>query len=624
MTPVTINQILNVWPVFVSVATALTSQDFRFCVLVSKEWHRLFTPELYRVLGNKDCSLSLNHHLNLLLDPTSPLRQLYSLFVQELIVNSSLLLPVTQDSHSLSSAPVFPNLKRLCQRIPPSFTTAPTVQVPRATTIQVERSLNFLELHSRITEVEIVLLNMTEDAFDRLCMVVEHHSSLKSIRIISNWFRSSSHPYQRFTWACRRLANVSIEVPGIYPWEMTDSPARIIPEQDVKLICGDNLGKGKSRIELHTLKIIHTSSRDNWIYFPMLQMCTNLEKLELKVHWSSDTSLQLAFYLHSFCPKLSSICIWAIPGPWDTQQDMNQAVKLLCSLSNSNTPVFSAFISDTGETHATSIQQPKIDRKHHSTSCCGFHLKAFVLIPCYEVEDLHFNGLLGSWDGLAGHHGPSLKELNLNAIKMGFREFLGVVSQLPNLEVLSGCTRWNSREHLGTTTDSRLPTLTCLGLKSLELYIDDNPFDNMTFEKYRDQCFERKAEASHQGLEPQPDSTYGFGREVYHIRHLTSEIGRMHHLKSLQLKSSGKWNSTFSFQGAYGCLGPLSDLTNLESVCWRERVRSELTTEETDWILKHWPNLKTFHGGMLSLSGGMSKGIEYLISKKQGLTILYQ
>ncbi|KAG0042895.1 hypothetical protein BGZ83_012061, partial [Gryganskiella cystojenkinii] len=609
----------------------------------------------------------------ILSDPESPARRIYFNSVQELVIQHPLPFSHVQECNVVDAVqdqktpqtvierPVFPNLKRLTRWF---FSS----KVPLATTLRLDSDLlGMIQLHAQLESVETELLELDSATFDLLCEIVEHHPSLKRLHLLTKYFHYSSRPLQRLLWSARRMETLILQTKEDNSRsyrDILDDPTRLEPDDDVQIVYGVDDHNEEDivqfsqpprpttavRHQIRSLEISHVPSFDFWIYLPVLQLCANLEKLVLTTDGIEGILPSLTHCLHSSCPKLSSL---QIKQPVSASRPMDYTLDLLCD-PHSHRKDLRLLMPPLTIIDINWFNTTVAPPHQHSEDCSGFHLDTFILWdgrPSPPLNPLPTEALLPhqldemsnrSWSGLVYHHGATLRRLDVTGIRMPLREFSDLVSQLPGLADLRGCTTWYPSRYLRTDglstsmTEMGLSSWHCPDLTSLDFRIDLGPGDKDAIAQHRHeleahagQSFEWRQEEDAGEKEQEKDGLeetkriYNFEPELLHMQYLFNEIRQCQKLSQLTIDMTGPWPSLFSLSGPYGgLLRRLSTLNELTSVCWRDEAELKVTKGEADWILEHWPKLSNIFSGMQWQSSSANRAVlEYLKEKKPSLTI---
>ncbi|KAG0048123.1 hypothetical protein BGZ83_006892 [Gryganskiella cystojenkinii] len=377
----TIESILDIWPIQSSITCSFNYIDFCKCILVSKEWCRIFTPLLWK-------TVKLSDH-----PPDPATLQRTSSLIQELIFYYVESLPPTDlaserardcNSVSLTAGQEHSPHSFLDQGSVNSFTGVPSTAVvgsdppfftnlkvirwlprqrpgtDRAPEVRRRRSLDlirFLESHTSVqfAHLEFVYYMAVDDAImELLCRVIENHPGLKQFTLTGRWINTPRRA-QRLFCACRRFqedqhlfgdsimfdaglrkddynygANHSGVMPSAIRLQSRYSVEADIREKPVwePIINNSNNNNEKEAIKIRSLSIDHSYfSREFWIFFPVFKMCTWLERLEIETENLEQMVPALRECLHQSCPSLSFL---RIVNTHKEAQVLNWALALLC------------------------------------------------------------------------------------------------------------------------------------------------------------------------------------------------------------------------------------------------------------------------------------------------------
>ncbi|KAG0046479.1 hypothetical protein BGZ83_008347 [Gryganskiella cystojenkinii] len=419
MPSTTIESVLEIWPIRDSITASFTFRDFCMCVLVSKEWNRILTPSVWKVVESVKVI-----NLDILLR--------YSPLIQELTIDWHDLSPLyRQHQEGIVTAPQkglnnnLPDQHRpeqsinnhntshdsetaLTPKLDKWIMTFPNLRVlkwwPRRHPVctiptaheQALALFEFLECHPTIENLWIEMLKLDQDeTFEQLCLVIESHPTLRRISFTSKWIHTSQRA-QRFIWACRRLQSNRLEDgvggrPGyinsrhgenagaaaVRLCTRSDADTRLPidaeePNWDPIIMDDKFKGSGPSTTTITTtmtttmtkirsLNLVFEIPRKFWIYFPVFKMCPWLERLEIVSGNLEYMIPAMRECLHESCPNLTSLKITNVE---DERTHLNWALALLCPSIGCNS---AKGIRSLGERGAMATFRPRTDFVHETT-----------------------------------------------------------------------------------------------------------------------------------------------------------------------------------------------------------------------------------------------------------------
>ncbi|CAO3566629.1 unnamed protein product [Mortierella alpina] len=267
---------------------------------------------------------------------------------------------------------------------------------------------------------------------------------------------------------------------------------------------------------------------------PLLRLCPEIKRLHVPAINVERSMSHLCQVLESHCPRLQHLEAGYSSGKDEHQELLINASQRLLSLSLRS---------------ALPLQRRSISALLHHRHCHS--LERLDLRQCSSVESQHLQLLLTSCPNLT-----SFEVMSTSVQPNAFEPRIDI----KDLPVLSGTPAW-----------------ACRGLRVLHIGFSG---------------FSRLAEGRSRCAQAYVDYIYDQLAHLTELRvlHLGGEISNS---TSSSSESSPAWAFDFSLKSGLAKLATLQELRTLNV----QRLRHHrIGRAEAEWVLTHWPRLRTFHG----------------------------